>query len=82
MPVTVGSYPVPTELTSLNIGFPLGTTLAGDINITGGFLQNGVPITGALTPVNFAALDLSTLPTSDPGGGKPWLNGGVLQVGP
>ncbi len=28
-----------------------------------------------------AALDLSSLPTSDPGGGKVWLNGGVLQVG-
>jgi len=29
----------------------------------------------------FATLDLSTLPTSNPGSGKPWLNGGVLQVG-
>lgn len=28
-----------------------------------------------------AAADLSGLPTSDPGGGKLWLNGGVLQVG-
>lgn len=28
-----------------------------------------------------AGLDLSGLPTSDPGGGKLWLNGGVLQVG-
>jgi hypothetical protein len=30
----------------------------------------------------FAALNLSSLPTADPGSGKPWLNGGVLQVGP
>lgn len=30
----------------------------------------------------FADLDLSGLPTSDPGNGKPWLNGGVVQVGP
>lgn len=35
----------------------------------------------ALSTAAFAALDLSTLPTSDPGGGKAWLNGGVLQVG-
>lgn len=37
---------------------------------------------GPLTAAAFAALDLSGLPTADPGGGKPWLNGGVLQVGP
>jgi len=36
----------------------------------------------AFTEEGFSALNLSTLPTSDPGGGKPWLNGGVLQVGP
>ena len=35
-----------------------------------------------VTTAEFEALDLSTLPTSDPGGGKPWLNGGVVQVGP
>lgn len=29
----------------------------------------------------FENTDLSGLPTSNPGGGKPWLNGGVLQVG-
>jgi hypothetical protein len=29
-----------------------------------------------------AGLDLSTLPTSNPGDGKLWLNGGVLMVGP
>tara|TARA_R110000868_G_scaffold73521_4_gene213197 strand:- start:11012 stop:11284 length:273 start_codon:yes stop_codon:yes gene_type:complete len=37
---------------------------------------------GGVTPEEFAALDLDTLPTSDPGDGKPWLNGGVMQVGP
>lgn len=35
-----------------------------------------------LTAAAWGALDLHLLPTSDPGGGKPWLNGGVLQVGP
>ena len=34
-----------------------------------------------VTTVAIAALDFSTLPTSNPGGGKLWLNGGVLQVG-
>lgn len=79
---SVGPYPVPTEFIALNVGLPTGTTNSGDVNIGGNFLQNGVPITGALTPANFAALNLSALPTSDPGGGKPWLNGGVMQVGP
>lgn len=79
---TVGPDPVPTVLLALNVGTPTGSTTLGDINIDGEFLQNGVPITGALTPGNFAALNLSSLPTSDPGSGKPWLNGGVLQVGP
>lgn len=39
------------------------------------------PVT-ALTWQDFAALDLSGLPTSNPGGGKPWLSAGVLHVGP
>lgn len=38
-----------------------------------------------LTPSQLATIlaqaDLSGLPTSNPGGGKLWLNGGVLQVG-
>ncbi len=37
---------------------------------------------GPITAASFADLDLSGLPTADPGGGRPWLNGGVLQVGP
>jgi len=36
---------------------------------------------GGGTSAAFASLDLSSLPTSNPGGGKPWLNGGVLQIG-
>lgn len=36
----------------------------------------------ALLATLLATLDLSGLPTSDPGGGKLWLNGGLLQVGP
>ncbi len=40
--------------------------------------------TGAvvLTAADVSGLDLSTLPTSDPGSGGIWLNGGVAQVGP
>ncbi len=53
---------------------------AGDdeVALLGRLLQKSP---GPLTPADFANLDLATLPTSDPGGGKPWLNGGVLQVG-
>jgi hypothetical protein len=35
----------------------------------------------AANAAQIAALDFSGLPTSNPGGGKLWLNGGVLQVG-
>lgn len=35
----------------------------------------------AVTAAQIAALNFSSLPTSNPGGGKLWLNGGVLQVG-
>jgi len=34
-----------------------------------------------LTRANLAALDLSGLPTSNPGGGRLWLSAGVLRVG-
>ena len=39
--------------------------------------------TGAvvLTAADIAAVNLSTLPTSDPGGGLVWLNGAFLCVG-
>jgi len=39
------------------------------------------PTGATFTAVSFAALDLSTLPTSDPGSGKPWLKAGDLHVG-
>jgi hypothetical protein len=29
----------------------------------------------------WAGLNLAFLPSSDPGGGRPWLNGVVVQVG-
>jgi len=35
-----------------------------------------------LTLQNILNADFSGLPTSDPGGGREWLNGGVVQVGP
>lgn len=50
-------------------------SLGTGLSLTTGTLA--VTITAAM----FAALDLSGLPTSNPGGGKPWLNGGVLMVG-
>jgi len=58
------------------------------LNISVAALQAG--ILAALTPAMIATLltsaNLSALPSSDPGGGKPWLNGsvsgkGVVQVG-
>lgn len=39
------------------------------------------PLNSAITASAFANLNLSNLPTSDPGGGRPWLNGNVLSVG-
>lgn len=84
---SVGPNPVPTVLLSLNVGAPTGTTNQGDVNVTGAFRVNGTPISGALTTANLALLDLRTLPTSDPGGGMMWINGGggtagALWVGP
>lgn len=55
--------------TAVAIGANLTLTAGGTLNATG------------ISAASFAALDLSTLPTSNPGGGKPWLNGGVMQVG-
>lgn len=37
--------------------------------------------TSTTTVSDLEALDFSTLPTTNPGSGKLWLNGGVLQVG-
>ena len=35
-----------------------------------------------LTADTLAALDLSSLPTADPGGGRLWISNGALRVGP
>lgn len=37
--------------------------------------------TNTVTAAQIAALDFSILPTANPGSGRLWLNGGVLQVG-
>lgn len=37
--------------------------------------------TNTVTAAQIADLDFSILPTSNPGSGKLWLNGGVVQVG-
>ena len=34
------------------------------------------------TAAHFASLDLSGLPTSNPGSGRPWLSSGNIRVGP
>jgi hypothetical protein len=34
------------------------------------------------TAAHWGALNLSGLPTADPGGGRPWLSSGILKVGP
>ncbi len=54
---------------------------------TGAFHVSASALSGAITAAVLAALDLSTLPTTDPGGGKPWINGngaanGPLWIGP
>jgi len=37
---------------------------------------------GGGSTYTFANDDLDSLPTSDPGGGKPWNNGGIIAIGP
>jgi|SRR5215472_7906684 len=32
--------------------------------------------------IQWSILDLSTLPTSNPGSGRPWLSSGAVRVGP
>ena len=53
------------------------------LSVGGGAVASFNSRTGAvvLTAADFLGLDLSGAPVSDPGSGKPWLNGGVLQVG-
>lgn len=52
------------------------TTLQNNINAEAGLRANGD------TASHWSQLDLSGLPTADPGGGRPWLSGGILRVGP
>lgn len=67
------------ELTVTEIGSSASSPFSNTDAISLGFTRAGDQTTFSAT--DFANLDLSGLPTSDPGSGKPWLNGGVLQVG-
>jgi hypothetical protein len=58
------------------------------LNISVAALQAGIlaALTPAMVAALFASANLSTLSSSDPGDGKPWLNSsvpgkGVMQVG-
>jgi hypothetical protein len=69
------------ELTVTEIGSSASSPFANNDAITLSFARAGDQTTFSAT--DFANLDLnSVLPTSDPGSGKPWLNGGAMQVGP
>jgi len=63
--------------------FPEGVTPSTGDNLERTAIKLLSVLNGStLTAAGFASLDLSLLPTSDPGGGKPWRNGGLMQVGP
>jgi hypothetical protein len=76
------------------ISLATATTYAGTLRIpvaipgnTGAFYLPASLVVAAVTPAVLALLDFSTLPTSDPGSGKLWINGGggaagALWVGP
>ena len=68
------------ELTVTEIGSSASNPFANTDAITLSFCRAGDQTT--FSAADFMALDLSGMPTSDPGGGLPWLNGGVMQVGP
>lgn len=72
-----------TDLTTSGVLTTLGTNIGAHDTQAQTLLTALLAITTA--SASFATLlqnsDLSGFPTSDPGGGKPWLNGGVLQVG-
>jgi hypothetical protein len=59
------------------------TVVSQDVTVTADLIDGATltPLPVATLLSLFAATDFSTLPTSNPGSGKPWLNGGVLQVG-
>lgn len=71
------------ELRNTGTGIFAFTGSGGGGGGGGGAVSSVNSRTGAVVLIgsDFANLDLSGLPTSNPGGGKAWLNGGVLQVG-
>lgn len=70
------------EIQTINGSFTT-TVISQDVTIYADLIDGATlsPIPLATLLSLFAALDLSSLPTANPGSGKPWLNGGVLQVG-
>lgn len=58
---------------------PVANTARALINDRGEIILNAS--SAATLAAILAETNISGLPTSDPGGGKLWLNGGVLQVG-
>lgn len=63
---------------------PLVNPATGEITSSWRFFLMGLADqiqANTLTTSALAALDLSTLPTSNPGGGKMWLDGSTLRVG-
>lgn len=67
--------------TFMNNGVPVlaFNTIGAGLTLNAGGTLSATAV--SLTETNFAALNLSTLPTSNPGGGLPWLNAGVMTVG-
>ena len=59
------------------------TVVSQDVTVTADLIDGATltPLPVATLLSLFADTDFSTLPTSNPGSGKVWLNGGVLQVG-
>jgi hypothetical protein len=76
--VDAGDSPAPTVTQGIASIAAGGTYVVLDV----AELDNAAGWEALFTASNFADTNLSTLPASDPGSGKPWLNGGVLQVGP
>ena len=82
---------IPTSSGSTSIIVSDGSTEVmnvGTINFVGAVVSGTsvvatitVPSASTITPAQFLALDLSTMPTSDPGGGRCWLNGNVVSIG-
>jgi hypothetical protein len=67
----LGETDMNAALTTLRIANPEWTSQEAACELLADALGGG----------SFGNYDLSGLPTSDPGDGKPWNNGGVLCVG-